>query len=76
MPELYAFCGRYLPTGATVAIVHNAVYFQDAQHLEPFVVQAGWLVGGLAALLISVRVMRWSPADEADKPADVPDTAR
>ncbi|MCW2637767.1 MAG: hypothetical protein JWP76_73, partial [Dactylosporangium sp.] len=63
-------------TGATVAIVHNAVYFRDAQHLRPAVVQVVWLVGGLAALLISVRVTHWCPTDDAAEPADVPNTVR
>jgi hypothetical protein len=76
LPALYAFCGHYLPTGATVAIIHNAVYFHDAQHLEPVVVQVAWLVGSLAALLISVRVMHWSPTDDSDKPAEVPNAVR
>jgi hypothetical protein len=76
LPRLYAFCGTYLPTGATVAIVHNAVYFRDAQHLRPAVVQVVWLVGGLAALLISVRVTHWCPTDDAAEPADVPNTVR
>jgi hypothetical protein len=76
LPALYAFCGHYLPTGATVAIIHNAAYFHDAQHLEPVVVQVAWLVGSLAALLISVRVMHWSPTDDSDKPAEVPNAVR
>jgi hypothetical protein len=76
LPRLYASFGHYLPTGATVAIVHNAAYFHDAQHLEPIVVQACWLVGGLAALLISVRAMHWNPTGEPDEPADVPNTDR
>jgi hypothetical protein len=68
LPGLFAFCGRYLPTGATVAIVHNAVYFHDARHLEPIVVMSVWLVACLAALLISVRAVRWSPSGEPDEP--------
>ncbi|HEV7899402.1 MAG TPA: hypothetical protein VGP31_16340 [Planosporangium sp.] len=79
LPKLYAFFGYYLPTGATVAIVHNAAYFRDAQHLRPVVVQAAWLVGCLAAFLISVRALRWSPTrepEEPDEPAYVPDPSR
>ena len=47
--------GRFLPPGATVSIVRTAVYFRRDQHLEPFIVQAVWLVGTLAGLLISAR---------------------
>jgi hypothetical protein len=76
LPGLYAFSGHYLPTGATVAIVHNAVYFHDARHLEPIVVLSVWLVACLAALLISVRAARWSPTGEPDEPTDEPNTVR
>jgi hypothetical protein len=76
LPALYGFCGRYLPTGSTVAIVHNAIYFRDAQHLEPIVVQVAWLLGGLAALLISVRATHWNPTGDPDTPTDVPSAAR
>jgi hypothetical protein len=76
LPGLFAFCGQYLPTGATVAIVHNATYFHDARHLKPIVVLSVWLVACLAALLISVRAVHWSPTDEPDEPTDEPNTAR
>jgi hypothetical protein len=76
LPKLYAFFGSYLPTGATVAIVHNVVYFHDAQHLRPIVVQVAWLVGGLAALLISIRATHWNPTGQPDEPANVPNTVR
>ena len=32
------------------------------QHLEPFIVQTAWLVGALAALLISARRLGQTPA--------------
>ena len=35
--------------------IRTAVYFRRDQHLEPFIVQAVWLVGTLAGLLISAR---------------------
>ena len=40
----------------------TAVYFRRDQHLEPFIVQAVWLVGTLAALLISARRLGRGPA--------------
>ena len=57
----YAFVG-FLPPGATVSIVRTAVYFRRDQHLEPFIVQAVWLVGTLAALLICARRLGRGPA--------------
>jgi hypothetical protein len=61
LPSLYAFIGRFMPSGATVSILHNAAYFRHSQQVEPFVVQGLWLVGGLAALVISVRVLHRNP---------------
>jgi hypothetical protein len=62
LPQPYAFIGRFLPPGATVGIVRTAVYFRHQQHIEPFVVLAGWLACTLAALLISARLLRRRPA--------------
>ena len=61
MPPFSAFVGRFLPP-ATVSTVRTAVYFRRDQHREPFIVQAVWLVGTLAALLISVRRPGRGPA--------------
>lgn len=62
LPPFYAFMGRFLPPGATVSIVRTAVYFRQWQHPEPFIVQAAWLAGTLAALLICVHRFRRGPA--------------
>lgn len=62
LPRFYGFIGRFLPAGATVQLVRNAVYFGNHQHLEPVVVEACWLA---AALLATVCLSRWrghSPA--------------
>jgi hypothetical protein len=62
LPAFFALAGRVLPTGATVAALHQSAYFRGHQHLEPYVVLAVWfVVVGLA--LVAVR--RWrskSPA--------------
>ncbi|NJC70027.1 DUF3533 domain-containing protein [Planosporangium thailandense] len=71
LPAVYAFFGHYLPTGATVAVIHNATYFHDARHPEPIVVQLLWLVGSLAALLISIRALHWTPVSDSDDVADI-----
>ena len=42
--------------------IRTAVYFRRDQHLEPFIAQAVWLVGTLAALLISARRLDRGPA--------------
>jgi hypothetical protein len=61
MPPFCAFVGRFLPP-ATVSIVRTAVYFRRDQRLEQFIIQAVWLVGTLAALLISIRRLGRGPA--------------
>jgi hypothetical protein len=61
LPPLYAFLGRFMPSGATVSLIHQAVYFHHTQRLEPFLVEGGWLVGSLAALLVSVRRLGRTP---------------
>ncbi|MGI8334521.1 ABC transporter permease [Actinomadura scrupuli] len=63
LPPLYAFVGRYLPPGATVDILRRIVYFPHAQHIGPFLVQAGWLVCTLAALFVWVRFRGMRPGD-------------
>ena len=55
LPPVYAFIGQFLPSGATVAIVHDAVYFHDAQPIQPFLVQAAWMVAGFVALMVLVH---------------------
>jgi hypothetical protein len=65
LPPVYAFIGRFLPPGATVDIIRTAAYFGNDQHAGPFVVQVIWLVCALAALLISVRLLRRLPGRPA-----------
>jgi hypothetical protein len=55
LPAFYGFVGRFLPAGATVEIVRNASYFQGHQHLEPMLVQAGWIVGAAIAFGLAAR---------------------
>jgi hypothetical protein len=55
LPPFFAFIGRWLPPGATVSALRNAVYFRHDQHAEPLVVLAGWSIAGIAALLLASR---------------------
>ncbi len=61
LPSFYRFVGRVLPNGATVQILRSAAYFPSAQHLEPVLVLAIWLVGALALLLLSAHRLRRTP---------------
>jgi hypothetical protein len=62
LPPFFAVVGRFLPPGATVSIIRTAEYFRSWQHPEPFIVQAAWLAGVTAALLVSVRLAGRGPA--------------
>jgi hypothetical protein len=62
LPAFYRFVGRFLPNGATVETIRNAVYFTDHQHLEPILVEAAWITGTLVLLLIAARLSRLNSA--------------
>jgi hypothetical protein len=62
LPRFFAFIGRFLPPGATVDVLRRSVYFPRAQHIEPLLVQAGWITGALAALLACARFRHTTPA--------------
>jgi hypothetical protein len=61
LPAFYRFVGRFLPNGATVETIRNAVYFTDYQHLEPILVDAAWITGALVLLLIVAGRRRRTP---------------
>jgi hypothetical protein len=62
LPAFYRFVGRFLPNGATVETIRNAVYFRQDQHLAPIVVEATWLVCALAVLLLAARLGGRTPS--------------
>jgi hypothetical protein len=55
LPAFYRFVGRFLPNGATVETIRNAVYFTDHQHLEPILVEAAWITSSFVLLLIAAE---------------------
>jgi hypothetical protein len=65
LPSPYDLIGRFLPPGATVEAMRNAVYFSGAQQAEPFLVQALWLICALAVLLMLARVRGRGPGAAA-----------
>jgi hypothetical protein len=67
LPPLYAFVGRWLPSGATVEALRNIVYFPNAQQVEPYFVLAGWLLVAIASLAVVTRLLGRSP--KAGQPA-------
>jgi hypothetical protein len=69
LPPVYAFVGRWLPSGATVEALRNVVYFPSAQHAQPYAVLAVWLLGAVGALVFVTRVWGRSPTGGTRTPA-------
>jgi hypothetical protein len=63
LPQPFAFVSQWLPSGATVDALREAVYFPSYQHARPIVVLATWAVGLLATMLVVSRWRRKSPGD-------------
>ncbi|GIG65863.1 ABC transporter permease [Phytomonospora endophytica] len=55
IPEWYATVGSFLPPGATVEAVRNAVYFDGAALTRPTLVLACWIVAGLVLLAVGKK---------------------
>jgi hypothetical protein len=51
LPQPFAFVSQWLPSGATVTALRNAIYFRGYQHLRPFAVLAVWAAGLFIAWL-------------------------
>ncbi|MCZ4493307.1 MAG: hypothetical protein JWP53_2238 [Conexibacter sp.] len=60
LPPVYAFVGRWLPSGATVEALRNVVYFSE-HDASAYAVLAGWLVVAVVALAAVHRVWGKSP---------------
>jgi hypothetical protein len=53
LPPPFAVLSQWLPSGATVEALRNAIYFGDHQHVQPLAVSAGWAVA-LFAVMVGV----------------------
>jgi len=62
LPGFYGFISRYVPTGATIQTIRNAVYFPHAQHLGPIIVEAAWIACMLTALVVAARTLGRTPS--------------
>jgi hypothetical protein len=63
LPRPFGFISQWLPSGATVTALRNAVYFRDFQHLQPIVVLAAWALALFAGMVLASRrqVLRTLP---------------
>jgi uncharacterized phage infection (PIP) family protein YhgE len=62
LPAPFAFVSQWLPSGATVTSLRNAVYFPTWQHIQPIAVLATWAVLLFAAMAVVSHRLGKSPA--------------
>jgi len=63
LPPLFAFLSRWLPSGATVTALREAIYFPAYRHAHPIVVLATWATALFVAMLVVSRRLGKSPGD-------------
>ena len=61
LPEPFAFHSQWLPSGATVTALREAVYFPHYEHARPLVILAAWALGLSAAMIVVSRRFQTSP---------------
>ena len=61
LPQPFDFLSQWLPSGATVTALRNAVYFGDYQHARPLVVLAAWATALFTGMLLESRRLGRSP---------------
>jgi len=61
LPRPLAFVSQWLPSGATVTALREAIYFPTDQHVQPIAVLAIWAVALFVAMLVVSRRLGRSP---------------
>jgi hypothetical protein len=61
LPQPLGFVSQWLPSGATVTALRDAVYFGPYQHARPIAVLATWAAGLFAAMVVVSHQRRASP---------------
>jgi hypothetical protein len=61
LPAPFAFVSQWLPSGATVTSLRDAVYFPTYQHVQPIAVLAVWAVALFAAMTLVTHKLGKSP---------------
>jgi hypothetical protein len=62
LPQPFALVSEWLPSGAAVTSLRNAVYFHAYQHAQPIAVLAAWAAVAFAAMLVVSSRRRTNPA--------------
>jgi ABC-type multidrug transport system permease subunit len=68
LPSAFAFISQWLPSGATVTALRDAIYFRGHQHVHPIAVLTIWA----AALFIAWLVVARRRESSATAPSAVP----
>jgi hypothetical protein len=63
LPRPLAFVSQWLPSGATVTALREAVYFPTDQHLQPIAVLASWATMLFIAMLVVSHRLGRSPGE-------------
>jgi len=61
LPAPFAFISQWLPSGATVTSLRDAIYFPGSQHARPILVLAAWAATVFAVMLVVSRRHGTSP---------------
>ena len=61
LPAPFDFVSQWLPSGATVTALREAVYFPSHQHVHPIAVLATWALGLFVAMLVVSRLLGRNP---------------
>jgi hypothetical protein len=64
LPPPFDFLSQWLPSGATVTALREAVYFPGHQHIHPMAVLATWATGLFVAMAVVSHWRRSSPGGE------------
>jgi hypothetical protein len=60
-PAAFAFVSQWLPSGATVTSLRDAIYFPQYQHARPILVLAAWAAALFTAMVVASRRRGTSP---------------
>jgi len=63
LPRPFAFVSQWLPSGATVSSLRDAIYFPGYEHARPIVVLMAWAAGLFVVMLVVSQRRRASPGD-------------
>jgi hypothetical protein len=63
LPAPFALFSQWLPSGATVTSLRDAIYFPRYEHARPLLVLTAWAVLLFAAMLVASFRRRTSPGD-------------